>query len=59
MDSMGLQPSLPDEKLRKLTELVASWMRRKGCQKRELRSLPGYLNHAFNVVRPGWRCGDL
>ena len=55
VDSMGLQLSLPEEKLRKLTELVASWRRRKGCKKRELQSLAGYLNHACKVVRPGRR----
>ena len=55
VDSMGLQLSLPEEKLRKLMELVASWRRRKGCKKRELQSLAGYLNHACKVVRPARR----
>ena len=52
-DSQLLQLSLPHDKLAKLRELVAKWRTRKGCTKRELQSLAGYLNHACKVIRPG------
>ena len=55
IDLMGLQLRLPEEKLRKYTEQVTSWRRRKGCKKRELRPLAGYLNHACKVLGPGRR----
>ena len=41
--------------LEKLKELVALWRVRKGCRKRNLQSLAGYLSHACKVVRPGRR----
>ena len=55
LDFEGLQLRLPPEKLEKLRQLVGSWRKRKGCSKRELQSLAGYLNHACKVVRPGRR----
>ena len=55
LDSEQLQLRLPQEKLRKLRELVEKWRRRKTCSKRELQSLAGHLNHACKVIRPGRR----
>ena len=55
LDSIQLQLRLPQEKLRKLKKLVASWRKRTGCKKRELESLAGHLSHACKVVRPGRR----
>lgn len=55
LDSELLQLRLPQDKLDKLRELVAKWRKRKGCTKRELQSLAGYLNHACKVIRPGRR----
>ena len=34
---------------------MAKWREKKGCTKRELKSLAGYLNHACKVTRPGHR----
>ena len=55
LDSELLQLRLPRDKLDKLRQLVAKWRERKGCTKRELKSLAGYLNHACKVIRPGRR----
>ena len=55
LDSELPQLRLPQDQLAKLRELVAKWRMRKGCTKRELQSLAGYLNHACKVIRPGRR----
>ena len=44
---------LPQDKLLRLRETVASWLRRKACTKCELLSLIGQLDHACIVVKPG------
>ena len=36
-----------------LRSLVADWAGRKACNRKELESLVGHLNHACKVVRPG------
>ena len=33
--------------------LVKEWIGKRGCRKHELQSLPGHLQHAATVVRPG------
>lgn len=53
LDSERLQLRLPQDKLDRLRELVATWRKRKACTKRELKSLAGHLNHAYKVIRPG------
>ena len=45
--------SLPADKLTRLRQEVDSWLVRKACQKRELESLVGVLQHAAKVIRPG------
>ncbi len=55
LDSELLQLRLPQDKLEKLRELVATWRKKKACTKRELQSLAGHLNHACKVIRPGRR----
>ena len=45
--------SLPDDKLRRLRQLLTTWGDKRACSRRELESLVGYLNHACKVVRPG------
>eukprot|EP00731_Ephydatia_muelleri_P013512 Em0007g822a len=44
---------LPAEKLVHLRSLVADWAGRKACNRKELESLVGHLNHVCKVVRPG------
>ncbi|KAL5510570.1 hypothetical protein EMCRGX_G006135 [Ephydatia muelleri] len=44
---------LPDDKVVHLRSLVADWAGRKACNRKELESLVGHLNHACKVVRPG------
>lgn len=55
LDTERLELRLPAEKLIKLREIVGRWRKRKGCTKKELRSLAGHLAHACTVVRPGRR----
>ena len=44
---------LPADKLSRLQTLLEEWGDRKSCQRRELESLIGLLNHACKVVRSG------
>jgi hypothetical protein len=44
---------LPQDKLRKLQELLQEWQFKKICTRHALESLLGYLNHACKVVCPG------
>ena len=44
---------LPAETLHALRELIASWLARSWCNRRELESLIGHLHHAAKVVWPG------
>ena len=44
---------LPPEKLVHIRSLLSEWGDRKACNRRELESLIGYLNHACKVVRTG------
>ena len=55
LDSIQFQLRLPQDKLKKLREMVAKWRSRKLCSKRELQVLAGHLCHACKVVRPGRR----
>ena len=45
--------SLPQAKLLRLQELIASWRYRTSCTKHDLDSLIGQLQHASAVVKPG------
>ena len=53
VDTIKSQLRLPDDKLSRLQLCLREWGDRKVCQKRELESLIGLLNHACKVVRPG------
>ena len=53
MDMTQMVLQLPAEKLQELQDLIQSWLGRRLCQKRELQSLTGKLQHACKVVRPG------
>ncbi|XP_062517655.1 uncharacterized protein LOC134192917 [Corticium candelabrum] len=44
---------LPENKLRRLCELLREWSYKRACTKRELLSLVGLLHHAATVVKPG------
>ena len=44
---------LPEEKLLRLRSVLAEWLTRRSCTKRELLSLIGVLHHAASVVKPG------
>lgn len=53
VDTESFQLSLPDEKLIRLQELMASWRGKRSCTRRELESLLGHLSHAATAIRPG------
>ena len=48
-----MEMRLPQAKLQELRTLIQSWAQRRSCEKRELCSLIGKLQHASKVVRPG------
>ena len=53
LDTLAGVVRLPPEKLLRLRTLIIQWKERKSCNKRELLSLIGQLQHACRVVRPG------
>ena len=53
IDTVKGQLSFPADKLGRLKDMLASWVARRSCTKRELLSLIGYLHHAAAVVKPG------
>ena len=53
LDTVQMEIRLPEGKLVRTKELVASWRGRKSCRVRELQSLVGSLQHACKVVHPG------
>ncbi len=53
IDTVKEELRLPQDKLTRLTSLLAEWQARKNCTRKELESLIGLLNHACKVVRPG------
>ena len=44
---------LPEDKLRRIIHALDRWTNRRACERRELESLIGLLQHACKVVRPG------
>lgn len=53
IDTVRCQLRLPAEKLIRLQALLDEWSSRKSCQRRQLESLVGTLQHACQVIRPG------
>ena len=53
LDTNLMVVRLPEEKLRRMAAMVRSWIGKKACQKRDLESLLGHLQHAATVIRPG------
>ena len=53
LDTENMVIHLPQEKLTRLVVLIRKWRWRKSCQKRELLSLIGQLQHACKVVKSG------
>ena len=53
LDSVAMEARLPASKLQHLQSTVNTWLGCKSCQKRELLSLIGELQHASSVVRSG------
>ena len=53
LDTVAQEVRLPREKLMMLQRTIRSWSSRKSCNKRNLLSLVGQLQHAYCVVRPG------
>ena len=53
IDTVAFQLRLPQDKLLRLWDLLTEWGDSKVCERRELESLIGTLNHACKVVRPG------
>ena len=53
LDTAKLELHLPDEKLRRLVDIISSWQARRSCPKREFLYLIGHLQHATRIVKPG------
>ena len=53
LDTRRMEVRLPRDKLRRLQQEIPKWQARRACQKRELLSLIGQLQHACCVVKPG------
>ena len=53
IDTLSGQLRLPDDKLHRLKVLLHDWEGRKHCERKQLESLIGLLNHACKVVRSG------
>ena len=53
MDTVAMSLCLPAEKLTELKSLVACWLGRNFCTLKELESLVGKLQHAYEVMKPG------
>ena len=53
IDTVAMQLRLPQEKLIRIKELLWQWRGKKGCRRKELKSLIGVLSHACKVVKPG------
>ena len=53
IDTLAGQLRLPHDKLERLRTLLRDWGDRKHCERKQLESLIGLLNHACKVVRSG------
>ena len=53
IDTIAGELRLPADKLHRLQALLRQWGDRKACERKELESLIGLLNHACRVVRAG------
>ena len=53
IDTVDQELRLPLDKLKRIRDLVQTWLGKKRCTKRELLSVAGQLQHAATVVRPG------
>jgi hypothetical protein len=51
VETVASQLRLPQEKLQRLRTLLVEWGDRKVCERRQLESLIGMLNHTYKVVR--------
>ncbi len=54
LDAGAMVMRLPPGKLHELRQLVREWRGARSCLKPELESLAGKLQHACQVVQPGW-----
>ena len=48
-----LEVRLPADKLAEIHSLISSWLGRKACNGKELKSLVGHLGFACKAVQPG------
>lgn len=53
IDTISGQLRLPEDKLQRLRALLDNWGDRRHCERKQLESLIGLLNHACKVVRSG------
>lgn len=53
IDTVRMEVRLPRDKLRALQDLLAEWVQKQSCTRRELESLLGSLGHAGYVVEEG------
>jgi len=53
LDTKKMMARLPVDKLQRIRNLLATWLRKRSATKREILSLVGLLQHATKVVKPG------
>ncbi len=53
IDTLKQELRLPEEKLRRLLDMLAEWEKKKSCTRQELESLIGTLHHACKVIPSG------
>ena len=53
LDSDKMEARLPTDKIKRICEIIQSFLNRKSCTKRQLLSLLGHLNFACRVIQPG------
>jgi len=53
IDTHRFELRLPSDKLLRLQEMIATWTRKRTCQRKELESLLGHLCHAATVIHQG------
>ena len=53
LDSANMEARLPVDKVKRIQDTLALYVKRKTCTKREILSLLGHMNFASRVVRPG------
>jgi len=53
IDTVRMEARLPEDKLARIQQLLATWLTKKNATKREILSLVGHLQHAAKVIKSG------